>query len=107
MPVLQKSKTPTALCGGCKRPQRSAKRIETINGAQKEIYSSTLKDVLQEVCKAPKKSSAYRNKKQKKRTQYELTNAITTAGNTKTLQRHIAWVLSVPNQAQMQGYFAP
>lgn len=73
MPVLQKSKTPTALRGGCKRPQRSAKGIETINGAQKENYSSTLKDVLQEVCKAPKKSSAYSTKKQKKRTQHELT----------------------------------
>ena len=36
-----------------------------------------------------------------------LPNPITTAGNTKTLQRHIAWVLSVHNQAQMQGYFAP
>ncbi len=36
-----------------------------------------------------------------------LQNAITTAGNTKTPQRHIAWVLSVHKQAQMQGYFTP
>ncbi len=36
-----------------------------------------------------------------------LQSAITTASNTKTLQRHMAWVLSVHNQAQMQGYFAP
>ena len=35
-----------------------------------------------------------------------LQSAITTASNTELPQRHIAWVLSVHNQAQMQGYFA-
>ena len=73
MPVLQKGQTSTAVCGRHKRKQRSTKGIETINGAQKENYSSTLNNVLQEVCKAPKKSSAYSTKKQKKRTQHELT----------------------------------
>ena len=36
VPVLQKGQTPTALRGRHKRQQRSAKGIETINGAQKK-----------------------------------------------------------------------